>query len=105
MPGFAHSTEALRRMQKEVKEKPQYAIVASVQLPGVSDVEFEASLTELRELAKTLGFTVIRTFTQKRSGFESTAYLGVGKRQEIRHFVMGDAGDETCPSLSPMTAR
>ncbi|MDP1757666.1 MAG: GTPase HflX, partial [Pseudohongiella sp.] len=76
-------------MQKEVKEKPQYAIVASVQLPGVSDVEFEASLTELRELAKTLGFTVTRTFTQKRSGFDSTAYLGVGKRQEIHRFVSG----------------
>ncbi|MHB1188532.1 GTPase HflX [Thiobacillus sp.] len=82
-------------MQKEVKEKPQYAVVASVQLPGVSDVEFEASLTELRELAKTLGFTVTRTFTQKRSGFDSTAYLGVGKRQEIRHFVKGESGDET----------
>ncbi|HEY8855846.1 MAG TPA: GTPase HflX, partial [Rugosibacter sp.] len=77
-------------MQKEVKEKPQYAIVASVQLPSVSDVEFEASLTELRELAKTLGFTVIHTFTQKRSGFDATAYLGVGKRQEIRHFVNGE---------------
>jgi GTP-binding protein HflX len=84
-------------MQTEVKDKPQYAIAASVQLPGVSDVEFEASLTELRELAKTLGFTVVRTFTQKRSGFESTAYLGVGKRQEIRHFVLGDAGDDTLP--------
>ncbi|MES2238308.1 MAG: GTPase HflX [Pseudomonadota bacterium] len=74
-------------MQTEVKEKPQYAIVAAVQLPSVSDVEFEASLTELRELAKTLGFTVTRTFTQKRSGFDTTAYLGVGKRQEIRRFV------------------
>ena len=101
MPGFAHSTEVLPCMQKEAKEKPQYAIVASVQLPGVSDVEFEASLTELRELAKTLGFTVTRTFTQKRAGFESTAYLGVGKRQEIRHFVMGDAGDETVPKPEP----
>ena len=30
------------------------AVVAAVQLPNVSDVEFEASLTELRELAKTL---------------------------------------------------
>ena len=88
-------------MQKEVKEKPQYAIVASVQLPGVSDVEFEASLTELRELAKTLGFTVIRTFTQKRSGFDSTAYLGVGKRQEIRHFVSGAPGNETAPDAEP----
>ena len=88
-------------MQKEAKEKPQYAVVASVQLPGVSDVEFEASLTELRELAKTLGFTVTRTFTQKRSGFDSTAYLGVGKRQEIRHFVSGKPGSETEPDAEP----
>ena len=80
-------------MQKAIKEKPRYAIAASVQLPRVSDVEFAASLTELRELAKTLGFTVTRTFTQKRSGFDSTAYMGVGKRQEIRHFVLGDAGE------------
>ena len=82
-------------MQTEAKEKPQYAIVASVQLPSVSDVEFEASLTELRELAKTLGFAVIRTFTQKRSGFDSTAYMGGGKREEIRHFVSGAPDDET----------
>ncbi|MDP2028910.1 MAG: GTPase HflX [Thiobacillus sp.] len=93
-------------MQTEVKEAPQYAIVASVQLPGVTDMEFEASLTELRELAKTLGFTVVRTFTQKRSGFDSTAYLGVGKRQEIRHFVGGESDDEIeadadAGSLSP----
>jgi len=74
-------------MQKEVKEKPRYAIVASVQLPSVSDVEFEASLTELRELAKTLGFTVIHSFTQKRASFDAGAYLGVGKRQEMRRFV------------------
>jgi len=76
-------------MPKEVKEKPQYAIVASVQLPNVSDVEFEASLTELRELAKTLGFTVIHTFTQKRASFDAGAYVGVGKREEIRYFVKG----------------
>ncbi|HQS81247.1 MAG TPA: GTPase HflX [Thiobacillus sp.] len=88
-------------MQSEVKENPQYAVVAAVQLPGVSDVEFEASLTELRELAKTLGFTVTRTFTQKRSGFDSTAYLGVGKRQEIRRYVSGEAVDETEPERAP----
>jgi len=88
-------------MQKEVKEKPRYAIAASVQLPGVSDVEFEASLTELRDLAKTLGFTVTRTFTQKRSGFDSTAYLGVGKRQEIRGFIGSEADDETASGDEP----
>jgi len=29
------------------KKKPKHAIVAAVQLPNVSDIEFEASLTEL----------------------------------------------------------
>ena len=95
--GGSSLNKIARRMQNEVKETPQYAIAASVQLPGVSDLEFEASLTELRELAKTLGFTVTRTFVQKRAGFESTAYLGVGKRQEIRHFVHGGAENEDEP--------
>jgi len=74
-------------MQKEVKEKPRYAIVAAVQLPNVSDLEFEASLAELRDLAKTLGYTITATFTQKRTSFDTTAYLGTGKREEIRAFV------------------
>ncbi len=78
-------------MQKEVKEKPRYAIVAAVQVPSVSDIEFEASLNELRELAKTLGYEVVRTFVQKRSGFDMTAYLGAGKRQEIRDFVNNES--------------
>ncbi|MBK5914319.1 GTPase HflX [Rhodocyclus purpureus] len=73
-----------------VQEKPGYAIVAAVQLPSVSDSEFESSLTELRELAKTLGYQVVHTFTQKRAGFDQTGYLGVGKREEIRCFVNGD---------------
>lgn len=79
-------------MQSEVKEKRTAAVVAAVQLTGVSDAEFEASLTELRELAKTLGFEVVHTFTQKRAGFDKTAYLGTGKREEIRCFVSGEAG-------------
>lgn len=78
-------------MPIEVKEKPKYAIVAAVQLPSVNDVEFQASLTELRELAKTLGYKVVSTFVQKRSSFDATAYLGVGKRQEIRGFVHNDS--------------
>jgi GTPase len=69
---------------KEPGEKPTRAIVAAVQLPKVSDAEFEASLTELRQLAKTLGFEVVGRFTQKRAGFESGAYFGTGKREELR---------------------
>ncbi|MDP1557645.1 MAG: GTPase HflX [Nitrosomonas sp.] len=81
-------------MPIEVKEKSRHAIVAAVQLPNVSDVEFEASLNELRELAKTLGYEVVSTFVQKRSGFDTTAYLGLGKRQEIRSFVNNDSDEE-----------
>ena len=74
-------------MQKELEVNHRYAVVAAVQLPSVTDLEFESSLTELRELAKTLGYEVVRTFVQKRSGFDMTAYLGAGKREEMRIFV------------------
>lgn len=79
-------------MQTEVKQTPRYAIVAAVQVPSVNDLEFEASLTELRELAKTLGYLVIKTFVQKRTGFDMRAYLGAGKRQEISEFVQNESG-------------
>jgi GTP-binding protein HflX len=60
------------------------AIVAAVQRPSVGDAEFHASLAELRQLAKTLGFQVVATFTQKRAGFDAAAYFGTGKREELK---------------------
>ena len=63
-------------MKKKVDQKTARAIVAAVQLSSVADVEFEASLTELRQLAKTLGFQVVGTFTQKRASFDAAAYFG-----------------------------
>jgi GTP-binding protein HflX len=74
-------------MTREVAPKPPRAVVTAVQLPGTSDIEFEASLTELRQLAKTLGFDVVATFTQKRARFDASAYFGLGKREELRDFV------------------
>ncbi len=74
-------------MPNESKIAPQRAVVAAVHLSSVSDLEFESSLSELRELAKTLGFEVVATFTQKRASFDSAAYLGTGKREEMRRFV------------------
>src|SRR5436190_14537899 len=65
------------------ERKHPRAIVAAVQLSSVSDAEFEASLTELRQLAKTLGFEVVGKFTQKRAGFDKAAYFGTGKREEL----------------------
>jgi len=77
-------------MSQETREKPKRAVIAAVQLSNVSDVEFEASLTELRQLAKTLGFEAVGTFTQKRAKFDQTAYFGTGKREELR-FLAEDA--------------
>jgi GTPase len=68
----------------QAEPKRTRAIVAAVQRPSVSDLEFEASLEELRQLAKTLGFEVVGRFTQKRAGFEKAAYFGTGKREELR---------------------
>ena len=80
-------------MMQEIDPKPKRAVVAGVQRPSVSDVEFEASLTELRRLGKTLGFEVVGRFTQKRAGFESGAYFGTGKREELRLMREQDAVD------------
>src|SRR3989440_9899486 len=75
-------------MVQEVDQKRARAIVAAVQLSSVSDVEFDASLTELRSLAKTLGFEVVGRFTQKRAGFDKTAYFGTGKREELKEQIL-----------------
>src|SRR5881296_2956342 len=75
-------------MMQEPGQKRTRAIVAAVQLPSISDVEFDASLTELRSLAKTLGFEVVGRFTQKRAGFDKTAYFGTGKREELKEQVL-----------------
>src|SRR5436853_5343142 len=80
-------------MMQEVEHKPARAIVAAVQLSSVGDAEFEASLTELRQLAKTLGFEVVGRFTQKRAGFHSAAYFGTGKREELRLMCEQEAVD------------
>jgi GTPase len=78
-------------MTQETHQKPPRALVAAVQLASVSDLEFEASLAELRQLAKTLGFEVVGTFTQKRARFDTAAYFGEGKREELRALREADA--------------
>jgi len=78
-------------MSQDLAPKIPRAVLASVQLPSVTDEQFETSLMELGRLAKTLGFEVVGTFRQQRPRFHQSAYLGNGKRKEIRRFVRGDA--------------
>ena len=88
-------------MSREIEGQPKCAVVASVQLPGASDKEFEASLSELSELAKTLGYQIIRTFTQKRSSFDTKAYLGAGKRREISNFINNASDKSEITAINP----
>lgn len=86
-------------MSNPEKSRPKRALIVAVQLDNVSDIEFESSLAELSDLAKTLGMEVVGQFTQKRSAFDSTAYVGVGKREEITQYLKtqqphGDAVSE-----------
>src|SRR5947207_11693985 len=71
-------------MTQEATQTAKRGIVAAVQLSKASDLEFDASLAELRQRAKTLGFEVVGKFTQKRAGFDKAAYFGKGKREELR---------------------
>lgn len=81
-------------MQTELPDLLKRAVVTAVQLPNVSDVELEVSVNELCELAKTLGYEVVGTFLQKRASFDTTGYLGIGKRQELRRFVANELEPE-----------
>jgi GTPase len=74
-------------MSIQSEEKPMRAIVAAVHLQNVTDHELQSSINELRELASTLGYIVVGQFVQKRDSFDTTAYFGAGKRQEMRQFV------------------
>lgn len=67
-----------------------------MRLPGVSELEFEASLDELERLVKTLGYRVVARLTQTRSTLAPAAVLGEGKLQELAALTggSGNAGVE-----------
>jgi len=64
------------------------AVLVGVQTQGVSDADFESSLSELGRLAKTLGVQVITRLTQKREIIDASV-LGHGKRFELARLTGG----------------
>ena len=68
-------------------ELPRRAVLASVQLPDTDELSFRESLAELGRLAKTLGLNVEGETTQRRQSFDSGAYLGPGKVEELATLV------------------
>ncbi len=65
------------------------AVVVAVQLPGVTDVELESSITELERLARTLGLEPIARITQRRAKLAPGIVLGEGKLKELAGWTGG----------------
>src|SRR5438270_13330958 len=80
---------------------PLRAAVVAVQLPGVDDQAFAASIAELRRLGRTLGVDVVATVTQRRKTLHPAALFGSGKLAELQALagrtaaeIAGDEDDE-----------
>ena len=63
---------------------PLRAAVVAVQLPGVDDQAFAASIAELRRLGRTLGVNVVATVTLRRKTMHPATLLGSGKLAELQ---------------------
>src|SRR5262245_21663645 len=77
------------RAVQESKPDRRRAVLVGVQLPGVSDAEFESSLGELGRLARTLGVAVAGRVTQRRARLAPAAVLGAGKLRELARWTGG----------------
>jgi GTP-binding protein HflX len=76
-------------MPSNVVARPR-AVLVSIQLPDVSDVDHEGDIAELGRLVHTLGFDVIATITQRRDALAAAAVLGEGKLKELADLTGGE---------------
>ncbi|MCX6123145.1 MAG: hypothetical protein NTV34_00090 [Proteobacteria bacterium] len=60
--------------QRSIDKKT--AVLVSVQLPDVTDLEHQSSLSELSHLAHTLGLKVIGTVSLKRKSITAASVYG-----------------------------
>jgi GTP-binding protein HflX len=91
----------------DAPEIPGRAVLAAAVLPGTDDAEQAESLVELGRLARTLGIATAGQVTQKMRAPDRGAYLGAGKREELKALV-GQVGAELVlvdHELSPSQAR
>jgi GTP-binding protein HflX len=65
------------------------AVLVGIQLPGITDLDHEADLSELGRLVHTLGFEVVATLSQRRESVSGGAVLGEGKLKELARLTGG----------------
>src|SRR5512145_677559 len=86
--GRAIVLAAASAMSEPSTPRPR-AVLVAVQLPGVSDSEHDASVSELGRLVKTLGYDVAGVVTQRREALAASAVLGLGKLEELAGYTDG----------------
>ncbi len=75
-------------MSSDSETRPR-AVLVSVQLADIDDVQQKSDLDELTRLVNTLGYEVIGTVSQKRDGLAAAAVLGEGKLKELAAITGG----------------
>lgn len=76
-------------MTVSTRETRPRAVLVSVWLPHISEIDHASSLTELGRLVHTLGFDVVATVSQKRRGVDGAAVVGGGKLRAIARLTGG----------------
>ena len=84
----------------ESKQEPERAVLCGL---DTGEYDAEASMDELRELARTAGAEVIATVLQPRPAPDAATFLGIGKLDEIKVYYKSEADllivdDEITPS-------
>jgi len=82
----------------EQESEPLRAVLLAVQVQGVDDGTFAASVAELHRLARTLGLTVAATITQRRTSFHPGTVIGSGKLKELQALTGSGEADDAVPA-------
>ena len=70
------------------------AILVAIITPTQNERKTNEYLDELEFLAETAGAKTVKRFTQKLDGASSVTYVGKGKLQEIREYILQEAEAE-----------
>ena len=73
-----------------IETGPEKAILVGLITPRQDERRTKEYLDELEFLAETAGAQTVKRFTQRANGPSSVTYLGTGKLQEIRAYIVAE---------------
>ena len=77
-----------------IETGPEKAILVGLITPRQDERRTKEYLDELEFLAETAGAQTVKRFTQRANGPSSVTYLGTGKLQEIRAYIVAEEDAE-----------